>query len=101
VLERVRQSIAERLAATQLPAFTVSFGIASSDQAGDFQQLVDLADQALLRAKADGRDQVVIAGGDNQLSTDGVTDKLILPLNPQRTERPSGNGTAVRPQLAG
>ncbi len=61
VLERVRQRIAQRLESGHLPSFTVSFGVASSEQAADFEQVVALADAALLRAKAAGRDQIVVA----------------------------------------
>ena len=66
VLERVRGRIADRLMIAQLPKFTVSFGIASSDQAGEFEQVVSLADAALLAAKAGGRDQIVVATGAGQ-----------------------------------
>jgi diguanylate cyclase (GGDEF)-like protein len=68
VLERVRQRLADRLATGQLPVFTVSFGIASSDQGSEFQEIVDLADQALLRAKGGGRDQIVVATEENGLT---------------------------------
>jgi hypothetical protein len=61
VLERVRERIALRLESGHLPTFTVSFGVASSDQAEDFEHVVALADDALLRAKAAGRDQIVVA----------------------------------------
>ena len=63
VLERVRGRIADRLMIAQLPNFTVSFGIASSHQAGEFEQVVALADEALLAAKTGGRDQIVVASG--------------------------------------
>jgi diguanylate cyclase (GGDEF)-like protein len=66
VLERVRGRIADRLIIAHLPNFTVSFGIASSDQAGEFEQVVSLADEALLAAKAGGRDQIVVATGAEQ-----------------------------------
>ena len=66
VLERVRGRIADRLMIAQLPNFTVSFGIASSDQAGEFELVVSLADEALLAAKAGGRDQIVVATGAEQ-----------------------------------
>jgi c-di-AMP phosphodiesterase-like protein len=52
----------------QLPNFTVSFGVASSDQAGQFQQVVALADEALLAAKSGGRDQIVVATGSDRPS---------------------------------
>jgi diguanylate cyclase (GGDEF)-like protein len=62
VLERVMQRMAERLSAGHHPHFTVSFGLASSDQAPDFTQVVALADEALLQAKSGGRNEIVIAG---------------------------------------
>lgn len=66
VLERVRERLAERIVVADLPPFTISFGVASSEQAADFDQVVSLADIALLSAKAGGRDQVVISAGPEQ-----------------------------------
>jgi diguanylate cyclase (GGDEF)-like protein len=63
VLERVRSRLADRIVMAELPRFTISFGLATSDQAADFDQVVALADAALLRAKAGGRDQVVVSTG--------------------------------------
>ncbi len=61
VLERVRERIAQRVATGGTPEFTVSFGLASSEQAADFQDVVGLADEALLHAKQTGRDRIVVA----------------------------------------
>ena len=61
VLRRVRERIALRLESGHLPVFTVSFGVASSEQAIDLEGAVALADEALLRAKAAGRDRIVVA----------------------------------------
>ena len=61
VLERVRERLVDRLLIAQLPNFTVSFGLASSDQVDEFQEVVSLADEALLAAKAGGRDRIVVA----------------------------------------
>jgi diguanylate cyclase (GGDEF)-like protein len=66
VLERVCERLAERIVVADLPPFTISFGLASSDQAVDFDQVVALADAALLSAKAGGRDQVVTSAGPGQ-----------------------------------
>jgi diguanylate cyclase (GGDEF)-like protein len=63
VLERVRERLGERIVLADLPPFTISFGVASSEQAADFDQVVSLADIALLSAKAGGRDQVVTSAG--------------------------------------
>jgi diguanylate cyclase (GGDEF)-like protein len=62
VLERMRRSLAMRLTSGRLPTFTVSCGVASSDQAVDFERVVALADESLLRAKAAGRDRIHVAG---------------------------------------
>jgi diguanylate cyclase (GGDEF)-like protein len=58
VLERVRTALAEALLASGVPPFTASFGIAESAGAGDFEQVVRLADEALYAAKAGGRDRI-------------------------------------------
>jgi diguanylate cyclase (GGDEF)-like protein len=80
VLERVMQRTAERLAAGHHPSFTVSFGLASSEQAPEFHQVVALADEALLRAKAGGRNEIVVAS----------SDKLLVP-----NDCTAGHGTKV------
>jgi diguanylate cyclase (GGDEF)-like protein len=64
ILERVQERLADRLTAGRLPGFTVSFGVAFSEQAAAFAPVVTLADTALLRAKADGRDRIVVAASD-------------------------------------
>ena len=83
VLERVRTGLAHRLAAGNLPTFTVSFGVAGSDQALDFEQLVKQADDALMQAKAGGRDQIVISGGTRPVpsSAPAVAD-VVPPADP-------------------
>ncbi len=63
VLERVRTRLSERIIMAELPPFTVSFGLTASDQGPDFDQVVSLADAALLRAKVEGRDRIVVATG--------------------------------------
>jgi diguanylate cyclase (GGDEF)-like protein len=76
VLERVRERIALRLESGHLPPFTVSFGVASSEQAVDLEGTVALADEALLRAKAAGRDRIVVA------PRAGHADEPVVPLAP-------------------
>jgi diguanylate cyclase (GGDEF)-like protein len=92
VLERVRRRLADRLTVGHLPEFTVSFGLASSDQAPDFQQVVILADGALLIAKAEGRNKTVIAGeapeADGEEGTTSVAN--LLPLSDLPMESPVG-----------
>ncbi len=70
VLERVRERLAERIPSAELPRFTISFGLASSDQAPDFEQVVSLADAALMRAKTGGRDQIVLSAWPEQPAGD-------------------------------
>jgi len=61
VLERVREHLALTLSAGRVPAFTVTFGVASTDYAADFDEIVAIADRALLDAKAAGKNRVGIA----------------------------------------
>jgi len=61
VLGRVRERLSRRLQSGLVPPFTVSFGVASSEQAADLESTVTLADEALLEAKAAGRDRIVVA----------------------------------------
>ncbi len=82
VLGRVRQRMAERLATAQLPVFTVSFGLATSDQGSDFEAVVNLADQALMNAKASGRDQVVVAPGAEETSVTAWDASSLDQLDP-------------------
>ena len=61
VLERVRERLALALLSGRIPAFTVSFGVATSADAATFDAVVAAADQALLAAKSAGRDRVLLA----------------------------------------
>ncbi|MCU1458542.1 MAG: hypothetical protein JWL73_2634 [Actinomycetia bacterium] len=61
VVERVREQLALHLADGRLPPFTISFGIASSTTSVLFSETLEHADQALLQAKRDGRDRIVLA----------------------------------------
>jgi diguanylate cyclase (GGDEF)-like protein len=88
VLERVRERLAERIVVADLPPFTISFGLASSDPAESFDDVVALADAALLRAKAGGRDQIVIADG-----SEGDVPGSVIVLEPPDTTH-HGNGDA-------
>ncbi len=60
VLHRLRERLAEALADAQLPTFTVSLGLVDSSSGDDLSELLLLADRALMRAKSDGRDRLVI-----------------------------------------
>jgi diguanylate cyclase (GGDEF)-like protein len=63
VLERLRRRLKEQVASTKLPPFTASFGVSDSSMANDFETIVNRADEALLRAKKNGRDRVERDGG--------------------------------------
>ena len=58
---RVREQLAQTLSSRNKPIFTASFGIADASMAPTHEMLVRLADDALYRAKADGRDRAVLA----------------------------------------
>jgi PleD family two-component response regulator len=57
----LRERLALTLGTGRVPAFTVSFGLASSIDADTFDEVVAVADQALLTAKTAGRNRTVVA----------------------------------------
>ena len=60
VLDRIRGALADQTERANLPPFTASFGVIDSEVANDLDLAVRLADEALLAAKTQGRDRVVI-----------------------------------------
>lgn len=62
VMERVRGLLARSTQRGDMPAFTVSCGIAHSGDAADFEDLLLRADRALFAAKDAGRDCICIDG---------------------------------------
>jgi diguanylate cyclase (GGDEF)-like protein len=91
VLERVRERLAERIVIAELPLFTISFGLASSEQGGDFDQVVSIADAALLSAKAGGRDRIVVSAGPDRPATNPAA--VSVRLDP--TVHPNGESVEV------
>ena len=62
VVERVRERLSAALEGAAVPRFTVSFGLTVSRPEQTFSETLEVADAALLDAKATGRDRVVVAG---------------------------------------
>lgn len=81
ILHRLRERLAEALADAQLPTFTVSLGLVDSSSGDDLSELIKLADQALMQAKSDGRDCVVI--WDPSLRTEPIGDVVPSELSDQ------------------
>jgi diguanylate cyclase (GGDEF)-like protein len=79
VIERIRTRLHAELADGIVPPFTVSFGLAASETGFTFGETVDAADQALLRAKREGRDRVVIAGAKPADDVTTVTQSEVAP----------------------
>jgi diguanylate cyclase (GGDEF)-like protein len=92
IVERVRERLAERLTSGRHPAFTVSFGIASSTRHTDFEGVVNQADEALLQAKAAGRDQIVIAGDPQPRPIKDHDHELTMLLEKHPLVRPGSDG---------
>lgn len=62
IIERIRGELDHATGRGDAPAFTASFGVAHSDDAIDFEDLVVRADQALFAAKDAGRDRTCLDG---------------------------------------
>jgi diguanylate cyclase (GGDEF)-like protein len=73
VVDRIRERLVLAQVSASGPHFTASFGIAVSRPEQTFSQTLEIADAALLRAKAAGRDRVLIAGPDDPSAGDQST----------------------------
>ncbi len=62
VLDRVRSELELSLLGGGVPAFTASFGLTVATPDRPFEEALRVADTALLRAKAEGRNRTVVAG---------------------------------------
>jgi diguanylate cyclase (GGDEF)-like protein len=62
VLERIQAELALTLHGGGAPTFTASFGITVAQPGRPFEDALRAADTALMQAKADGRDRIVVAG---------------------------------------
>jgi diguanylate cyclase (GGDEF)-like protein len=61
VLHRIRDKLADAVGTALVPAFTVSLGVADSSWSSDLTDVLRAADHALMAAKEQGRDRLVIA----------------------------------------
>jgi len=61
VLHRIRDKLADAVGTALIPSFTVSIGVADSTWSTDLTDVLRAADHALMAAKAQGRDRLVIA----------------------------------------
>ena len=61
IVHRLRNTLASSIAAAGVPPFTVSVGMADSTYAPYAAEVIAVADEALLVAKREGRDQLIIA----------------------------------------
>ncbi len=60
ILERVQTNLAVALAASTVPPFTSSFGVSAGGGTLPFRTVIEVADSALLRAKAAGRNRIEV-----------------------------------------
>jgi len=98
ILERVRERLASALAASHVPTFTVTFGVASTAHAPDFDGIVATADRALLDAKAGGRNRVTIADIPTvPARTQTMTRSTITDADVPETPPHSGSGAEPAP----
>jgi diguanylate cyclase (GGDEF)-like protein len=60
-IDRIRLELAARLSTSDLPRFTVSFGVVAAGECASLEHAVRFADDSLYIAKARGRDCAIIA----------------------------------------
>lgn len=74
VINRLRESLAKSQASRSVAPFTVSFGVTAARPENTFSQTLEIADAALLKAKATGRDRIVISGEDASAAPTETTE---------------------------
>lgn len=62
VAERIRSHLAVAVKSATVPAFTVTIGLAAAGPGDAFSEVVAGADEAMLHAKSEGRDRVLVVG---------------------------------------
>ena len=89
-LNTVRSQLDAAITVGGLPSFTVSFGVTESEPGEDLESVLRRADDALLRAKREGRDRVVLhdamgqvapAPGDGRSDIASVLEEGLLPAD--------------------
>ncbi|HXZ61429.1 MAG TPA: GGDEF domain-containing protein [Acidimicrobiales bacterium] len=80
-LNTVRAQLDAAITVGGLPKFTVSFGVTEAETGEDLDDVLRRADEALLQAKRQGRDRVVLhdALGVGPVPSDGRADLLPVP----------------------
>ncbi len=76
VIDRVRTRLADAQRGGVVPSLTVSFGLALGQPDLAFGETVELADAALLRAKSQGRDRVVVDAAPDEAADAGPASAL-------------------------
>ena len=70
VLDRLRSKLDTAIAEAGMPTFTASFGVVDSTMAKSLDEALKIADNALYRAKREGRNRVVIADENDAKGTE-------------------------------
>jgi diguanylate cyclase (GGDEF)-like protein len=87
VLHRIRNKLSDAVGTALIPGFTVSIGVADSTWSSDLTDVLRAADHALMTAKAQGRDRLVIA--------DPPTPGSVFPTTPLPTSDPASEADAA------
>jgi diguanylate cyclase (GGDEF)-like protein len=81
VIDRIRLELAARLSTSDLPGFTVSYGVVAAHECPSLEHAVRLADNALYEGKTLGRDRTVVASTDPDVVVgDGARTRVAEPM---------------------
>ena len=83
-LTRVQQELLLSSARGSIAPFTVSFGVAHSDQGSELDELCQIADAALFHAKRQGRNRVVV---DTIEAYDAAASRKVVEIGPTSGDR--------------
>ncbi|MFN7148489.1 MAG: diguanylate cyclase [Microthrixaceae bacterium] len=76
IAQRIAGNLADAVLTGDVPPFTISVGLADSDSATEFSDVIRTADEAMFRAKQNGRDRIVRASSSLASVEPGATAVL-------------------------
>jgi diguanylate cyclase (GGDEF)-like protein len=99
-MHRVRHLLQTHLATAEVPSFTCSIGLVDSGATTDLTTLLRRADQALMDAKRQGRDRIVIADTDTEMPIDTIVRPDVMSAPDVADADPGADPAIVRPAHA-
>lgn len=95
-LRRTQEELLVGVAKSNVPGFTVSYGVTDSHRAGTLEELLRVADLHLFRAKREGRNRIVLDGAGEPHGGPATTGQACTSRHPRSRPPPVNGGALAR-----